>query len=238
VIGLRRTERLRARRPDPDKIEEIRAALEGALISVTAELPVFAGVRVIRTRTTGTAAVREWPITGIDKGVLVSPAMSPSNTGLVEVLVNAFKSWLADDVRRQFNVRDRPVVRIAESRYPVGYWRRVNELARDIGGEAVLVVPFEPIGRNISEWLYGRPENRPSGLRVEWRAGRRSGGGTEYDATVEGIEVYMDRLEANRSMLFGRTSLRSIVHSPLQSGHLVDIDFVRRRKSEAIRLRR
>jgi hypothetical protein len=149
--------------------------------------------QVIHSRAAATV-VHELPTTGVDKGELTSPIMSPGNTGLVDAIVTGFRECLEDRVRRDFNRRRRRVIRMAPSGYPERYWQKVVEYGRSFANEVVLLVPFEPIGRDISGWLYGHADNRPNNLRIEWLQGRQSGGGVAYDGTIEGIDVYLTSL--------------------------------------------
>jgi hypothetical protein len=224
AIERRREERLRTRAVDPAKLAALREALEAVLGAVGGSLTVFERYQIRRTELPPDKP-DEWTIDGIDKGQLMTPAMSPANTGLDEAIVGWFPEHLANLIQREFGRRRRRTVRIACSAYPRRYWQTVVEHAARFVQGAVLLVPFDPIGRNISEWLYGHAADRPEHLSVEWLEGRPSGGGAGYVGTVEGLDVYTSQFPAERSRLFSKTTLRSVSYARLQSGNFVDIVF-------------
>jgi hypothetical protein len=89
--------------------------------------------------------------------------------------------------------------------------QRLEDNAADFGTDAVLLVPFDPIGSDVSTWTY-RPTNElPAGLHVEVRQNQPTGGGAGYVATVEGINVYTAQLPPDRVWLFSARTLRSIL---------------------------
>jgi hypothetical protein len=224
AIERRREERLRTLAVDPAKLAALREALEAVLGAVGGSLTVFERYQIRRSELPPDKP-DEWTIDGIDKGQLTTPAMSPANTGLEETIVGWFPEHLANLIQREFGRRRRRTVRIACSAYPRRYWQTVVEHAAQFVQGAVLLVPFEPIGRNISEWLYGHAADRPVHLSVEWLEGRPSGGGASYVGTVEGLDVYTSQFPAERSWLFSKTTLRSVSYARLQSGNFVDIVF-------------
>jgi hypothetical protein len=165
-------------------------------------------------------------VTGIDKGELVTPPLSPERTGLFENIVEWFIEHCGNLVWHSLSQRKRRRVRVAASRYPVGFWKKVIELAANFGTDAVLVVPFDPIGRDISTWTYQNPNDLPAGLHhVEFRQDQPTGGGLGYTATIEGINVYTARFPSERVWLLSARMLRSIRYARLPSGNLVDIAF-------------
>ena len=87
----------------------------------------------------------------------------------------------------------------------------------------MLLVPFDPIGRDISGWLYGQAANRPANLQVEWLKDHENGGGVGYVGTVEGIDVYVAQLPVHQSLVFSSRALRSITYATLPNGVLLDI---------------
>jgi hypothetical protein len=222
AIERRREERRRTRAVDPAKLAALREALEAALGAVGGYLTVFERYHIYRSELPPDTP-DEWTIDGIDKGQLMTPAMSPASN-LEEAIVGWFPEHLANLIQREFGRRRRRTVRIARSAYPRRYWQRVEHAARFVDG-AVLLVPFDPIGKNISEWLYGHAADRPAHLSVEWLEGRPSGGGASYVGTVERLDVYTSQLPAERSWLFSKTTLRSVSYARLKSDNFVDIVF-------------
>jgi hypothetical protein len=223
AIERRREERLRTRAVDPAKLAALREAFEAALGAVGDYLTVFERYQIRRSELPPDKP-DEWTIDGIDKGQLMTPAMSPASN-LEEAIVGWFPEHLANLIQREFGRRRRRTVRIARSAYPRRYWQTVVEHAARFVEGAVLLVPFDPIGRSISEWLYGHAADRPAHLSVEWLEGRPSGGGASYVGTVERLDVYTSQLPAERSWLFSKTTLRSVSYARLKSGNFVDIVF-------------
>jgi hypothetical protein len=223
VISLRRQERLKARPPDPEKIGKLRSNLEHAIGWVEGQLPVFRGF-LVGHAATPTQRTDQWRIRGIDKGELVTPPLSPERTGMFELIVDEFTAWRGLLAWNSFCRRKRQRVQIAASRYPVGFWNKVIELAADFGTEAVLVVPYDPIGGDISTWTIQQPDDLP-GLHIEYRQDQPTGGGFGYTATIEGINVYTAHFPPDRAWLFSARSLRSVRYARLPTGDLVDLAF-------------
>ena len=178
----------------------------------------------------------EWTIDGIDKGQLTTPAMSPTNTDLSEAIVSWFPEYQANLIRGEFGRHHHRAVRMARSAYPRRYWKMVAEHAARFVEGAVLLVPFDPIGRNLSERHYSHAAD-PAHPSIEWLEGRPSGGGASYVGTVDGLDVYASQLPAERSWLFSRTTLRSVAFARLQSGNFVDVVFEEGEDPQKSRLR-
>lgn len=224
AIEQRRGERLRARAVDPTKLAALREALERTLGAFGTHLPVFQGYQ-IRRKNLATDKPGEWIVNGIDKGQMTTPALAPPTTGLEEMIVSVFTQHLANLTRMEFGRHRHQTVRMACSAYPRRYWQTVVKHAAQFTDGAVLLVPFNPTGRNISERLYHHAAGLPADVRIERLEGRQSGGGASYVGTVEEIDVYTTQLPAERSWLFSRTTLRSVAYGRLQSGNFVDVVF-------------
>jgi hypothetical protein len=193
VISLRRLERLKARAPDPEKLRTLRDKLEHQMGGVEAQLPIFSGFHV------GPAEgpprkINPWSIAGINKGELVTPPLS-QDTGLFEAIADRFIQSRGHLVWNSFVRIRRKQVRVAASRYPLGFWKKVIELSTAVGPDPVLLVPFTPIGSDISRWRYNPA---PEGLNVEFRQDRPTGAGFGYGATIDGINIYTINLPSDR----------------------------------------
>ncbi len=221
VIGLRRLERLKARAPDPEKLGTLRDRLEYEMGGVEGQFPIFRGFHIGHAEGQP-RQTNSWKITGIDKGELVTPPLS-QDTGLFKAIAERFIQGRGKVVWQNFCQIRRKPVRIAASRYPVGFWKKVGELAVVVGPDPVLLVPFTPIGRDISNWQYNSPA--PEGLNVEIRPNQPTGAGFGYRATIDGVNVYTINLPSDRAWLFSAHMLRSIRYSSLPSGNLVDLSF-------------
>ena len=197
--------------------------LEHTVGGVEGRLPIFRGFLVGRA-TTPPQRTDRWQIGGINKGELVTPPLSPEQTGLFEVVVDGFIGSRGLLVWNSFCRLKRKQVHIAASRYPIGFWTKVIELAAEFGTEAVLVVPFDPVGHDISTWTIKQPDDLP-GLHIEYRQNQPTGGGFGYTATIEGISVYAAHFPPDRAWLFSARTLRSIRYARLPSGDLVDLAF-------------
>ena len=224
IIQSRRLERLKARPPDSDKLRNLRNNLEHVMGGVEGQLPTFGGFTVGHAANPAQRTDR-WQVGGIDKGELVTPPLSPERTDLFETIVGWFIEHRGNLVWQSFCQRRRQRVRIASSRYPIGFWKKVVKLAADFGTDAVLLVPFDPIGSDISTWTYRHGDDLPAGLHVEFRQNQPTGGGTGYVATVEGSKFYTAQLPADRVWLFSARTLGSILYARLPSGNLVDLVF-------------
>jgi hypothetical protein len=141
---------------------------------------------------------------------------------VIKAVAERFIQSRGQMVWNSFNRIRRRQVRVAASRYPVGFWSKVIEVAAGVGPDPVLLVPFNPIGNDISKWRYNAA---PGDLNVEFRQGQPTGAGFGYMATIDGINVYAIRLPADRAWLFSGRILRSVRYSRLVSGNLVDLTF-------------
>lgn len=220
IISLRRLERLKARAPDPEKLEALRDKLEYQMGGVEGQLPIFRGFHVGRAEGQP-HQINPWTITGINKGELVSPPLS-QDTGLFDAIVDRFIQWRGKLVWHRFLQIKRKQVGVAASRYPLGFWKKVLELSAVVGPDPVLLVPFTPIGRDISNWQYSPT---PEGLNIEFRQNQPTGAGFGYRSTIDGINVYTINLPSDQAWLFSGRMLRSIRYARLQGGNLVDLLF-------------
>lgn len=225
AMEQRRDDRLKARPVDQAKLDKIRESVEGSLGSIQEYLPVFRGFTIV-PGTDEPATVNRLTFTGIRKGELVTPFMS-SDTGLPGVFAQWVAEHLSGLVWRNFFSRPRRRIRIAQSRYPAGFWKKVIETAAPMGDDAVLLVPYQSIGDDLSHWLYSRADERPKDLNIKVKEGHPTGGGAGYLGTVQGsIDVFMyNGMPSDRALLLSAKALRSISHARLKNGHRIDITF-------------
>jgi hypothetical protein len=112
---------------------------------------------------------------------------------------------------------------------PLAFLLTPGEIHDLAGADALLtlLVPYDPIGKNLSNWLHARAAERPAGLRIDHLSGRGNGGGIAYEATVNDIDVYIaHQMPRDRAVLFSDMTLRSIEHMTVAAdGHIAEVTF-------------
>jgi hypothetical protein len=168
--------------------------------------------------------VKIWRINGIDKGALVDPPMSDQSHDVIRIAVDEFPKWLGNHVWSDFWKDGTEVVEIDESAYPQGYWNAVLRSVEQVGFDPALLVPYEPIGESISRWQYGQGRC-PDFIEIKRLARKPSGGGIAYEATVNGLDVFLAQFNADHSYLFSTRKLQSIIHRWVERDKFVTAEF-------------
>lgn len=225
TIEAQRMQRLLARPVDQGKLETFRWAFEDAMDGLK-DIHPFNHFNLRR----GAAACRpmqEWSCGEIDKAQLTTPPLAWSQTDLANSLAGWFQEFLVSHIWVSFGQRPKQFIRMPAAGYPKEFWRLVGEQAALVGGKPVLFVPYDPIGKDLWNWLYARAAERPAGLEINHVSGRGNGGGIAYQATVNGIDVYIERqMPHDRAILFADMALRSIEHMTVAAdGHIAEVIF-------------
>jgi len=223
VIDAERLKRLEARPVDLDKIEEIRVAIEAALLKDPAQPLFFRDVRVERGACEEGADLSEVRFQGIAKAELIEPPMAPTVLGFDELLMSGS---LEDAERRVwigFAQRPRTEVTVGAKAELEAFWGEIAEYVEQVGPEPVLVLSRNAEGRVLRRFGYGLTRDRPN-LMIERRPDDESGGA--YIATVEGVDVFGADFTPGVAWLFSARALRRIRYGELDvPGRFVDVSF-------------
>jgi hypothetical protein len=225
TIEAQRKQRLLDRPVDQAKLETFRRAFEDAMDSLKSVNP-FARFN-LRRGAAASGALQEWSCDGLDKAQLTTPPLAWPQTDLPNSLAGWFQESLVSRIWMSFGQRPKQFIRMPTAGYPDEFWRLVEERAALVGGKPVLLVPYDPIGENLSNWLYARAAERPAGLRIDYLSGRGNGGGIAYEATVNGVDVYIaHQMPRDRAVLFSDMALRSIEHMTIAAdGRIAEVTF-------------
>lgn len=209
TIEAERLRRLTDSPVDPEKIEQIRLAIEASLLAGPAHVPFFRHVPV--DTVAGQEEGRQIEVTfNLGKAQLVEPMME-SSANFAEFAATATRERASVHVWRAFCERPREVVAIASGVETEEYWQEVLKRAGQVGPQPLLVVSRRAEGRLIQNRLY-RQAAIPN-LRVEYE--RQDEPNASYIVTVEGIEVHGADFEPGRAWLFSARSLRAVRYSTL-----------------------
>lgn len=213
AMETRRTQRLRGLPLDAQKMEALRVMLLSAQISVDDELFLFKNLHIKQSQSQG-SEIKEFSVGTVDKGDLSDPNMSASSPGLEELIASMFREYLAREIRWKFFRQPRKVIQIAAD-YPGDYWQQVETEHALMGVPAALLVPYDPIGVDITSWMYGQPEGKPDRVRIE-HLNRGNGGGLGYIATINDLDVYTaSDIEKHISLLVPTDAGASITYSKI-----------------------
>jgi hypothetical protein len=159
----------------------------------------------------GTIPVFEFEFGVMDKGAFTLPDMSGlSFEELPPIFTDILRQKLTDLVFGELYHRPKRVVAVDVTESTKSFWQQVIDEASTVGPEPMILVPFSPIGEEISTALYLSGGQTPSGLNVKRDASIPSGGGTNYLGTVEGILVYGTQALTKQAILCSGQLLRSI----------------------------
>ncbi len=218
-----RLERLKARPIDAAKIEQLRAAMEVAILTTPATIPFFRHVPVEEGTSEGEGVISDVTVSGIAKAQLVDPPMESPGSNFEEFLVGTVKRGAGDHIWGAFRSRARQIVEVAAAVEEEAFWREVAKLAREVGPDPLLVVSRQAEGRSFRRFFHGGAENATS-LQV----GRKpqEDRGQFYIATVEGIDVYSADFPQGTAWLFSGCALRAIRYSALdEEGRYLALSF-------------
>ncbi len=220
VIYEQRTERLRERPIDQEKWNALTEVLSSALAP---ELYCLRDYRVERMREQA-PAVMEWRITGINKASFVTPSMEWESGGdLVRLIQDAFRNNLTRQVWGSLFRRRPKSVQVDGS--DDDFWNAVADGAQRVGHPAALLTAYDPIAATVFHWIHGPADQRPAGRRIEHVQGHRSGGGTGYVGTVDGVEVFSADVEEHHSYLFSALMLESVSYRLVTPDDFVSAEF-------------
>jgi hypothetical protein len=220
VIQEQRTQRLRALPIDSEKWNALAETLSNSL---NPELYCFRDFSVERVHEQA-ASVLEWRMTGIDKGVFVTPSMSWQNASdLSRPIVDGLQNYLTFHLWRSWRDRPREALRIEGS--DEGFWDEVAQNAQRVGLPAALLTDYDPFGAILSRWTNSAPDRHPAGRHIEYVRGHPSGGGTGYIGTIDGVEVFTADVEEGHSYLFSARMLEAISYRLVTPDNFVSVEF-------------
>jgi hypothetical protein len=95
-------------------------------------------------------------------------------------------------------------------------------------GHAALLVAFDPIGNDVSKWVYALTGEAPSGVQVVHLPDRASIGDGGYLATVNGLDVHvLPDMPGDRAILFSKAALRAIEYRSVDPARrIAEVEFV------------
>ena len=101
------------------------------------------------------AEVRRHGFGNIDKGLFVSPPMSEMSVdNLLSMTIQIERENLAADVWQEFSGRQPEQHSLDFTATQSDRWRAILDRAPTVGSRPTLLVPFEPLGEEISYWIY------------------------------------------------------------------------------------
>ena len=235
-LANQRFERLRAMPVDSAKIDRIRDAIRTGLLAHGPEIFPFYGYEIYRGVSIA-SELRVHDFGDIDKGQLVSPAMSDaSEDDPLSITVRIEREYLARDVWQEFSLRTREQHSLDISAPTVNRWRTILDQTPRVGPRPTLLVPYEPFAEELSSWAYLR--ERPQEFDVEHVDGMPSGGGVGYVGTINGVHVYQFNGPSNRAILCSGQCLRSVTYQLLPDrDDLVDVSLEEREDPTKSRFR-
>jgi hypothetical protein len=226
VFKSLRTERIRNARLDESRMSLVRRMMSEAVRARGPSLTCFSDYP-IQVEFSGEIAAMETEFGFIDRGAFTEPAMSQlSFDDLPSYFVEALRQYLTNVVLYELGRRPKRVIPVDISEGTTALWKSVFAEASAVGSELVIIVPFAPIGEEISTALYLSGGQTPSGLNVTREASIPTGGGTNYLGTVEGILVYGIQ-RTKQAILCPRNLLRSISYAVVHGlDDIADFTFV------------
>jgi hypothetical protein len=220
AIQEQRTRRLRALPIDWGKWNALTEAMSNAL---DPELYCFQDFRVERIREQASTSV-EWRLNNIDKANFVTPSMSWESTGdLNRLIVEMFRKHLTSYVWWSFSQRPRESLQIDDP--DDSFWNAVAQNSQRVEPSATLLTDYDPIGANVSHWIYSPVDERPAGRGIAYMQGHPSGGGTGYVGTIDGVKVFTTDVEESHSYLFSALMLEAVSYRLVTPDAFVSVEF-------------
>jgi hypothetical protein len=161
VIEAERLKRLKARPIDPVKLERIRAAIEAALLTETAEAPFFEGVQVGGAAREEAAEWRDMLFNGIGKAQLTDPPMESPTSRFEELFVSGSRGMAGSQSWNAFCQRTRIATTVSSRAEEEAFWREIAPLVGQVGADPVLVVSWAAEGRALQRFMYAAPAVPP-----------------------------------------------------------------------------
>jgi hypothetical protein len=225
VIEAQRLERLKQRPVDPAKLERMRVAVEGALLTAPADISFFRDFELSgRPHADGTD-LRDYTVSinGIGKGELVDPPMEPESSNLIEIVAKMACQGAANRVWGLFTRRPRESMTVAGRIEEEAFWRTIAQTVRRVGPEPVLLVSRQASSRLHHRFLYPAQADKPN-LKIERKPREDTGG--FYIATVEGVDIYSADFDPGTAWLFSARALHAVTYAALDAkNHRVDLTF-------------
>jgi hypothetical protein len=203
--------RLKARRVDADRLEQVRRAIETALLDDPAEISFFRDVRIARAPSETTADVKEISFNGIPKAQFTNPPMEAVSTHFEQQFVAISKERCGRFAWNAFCGRARIPINLQLKPTDEAFWVEIAPLLRQIGTNAVLVLAkaeSEAIRRVMRA---SRTDRGP--LKIERRPYR----GDFYIGTIEGIDVFSSAFPAGTAWLFSESALNKILYGKVEA---------------------
>ena len=185
AIENQRLERLKARSVNADKLEDIRAAIETALLSEPAEAPFFLDVQVGRTFSLEDPEIHEIPFNGVPKARFIEPPMEAPSAHFREMFVSGSREAAGRFAWHTFCRRARVSHSFKSRPEQEAFWGKIAPLIAQVGAKPVLVLS-QTEGQAMRRVMRAAPADRAE-LRIERRPRTEIGG--SYIGTIEGVDV-------------------------------------------------
>jgi len=209
-IARRRRERLLTQPVDPGAMEELRAAIEAAILDDTPVVPLFDQVELFDAAE-GEGDRRQVTFTGIPKGRLVRPEMEPQSDHWTEFIAKRSSEMALSYVRDVFARRPRVPVDVAAPPESRIFWDAMPELVRRVGRRPVLIVAKQDSRRLLNAMRFGRSDPL-TGLNVTHERVARERG--RHALTIEGVEIFALGIEPGTAWLTSARHLARIGYAP------------------------
>ncbi len=223
VIETHRTERITGRPVDPAKLEQLRAAIEEAVLEEPAQVPIFRDFKTVKGGQT--CAADEFSVIwgNVSKASLLEPPMENESSNFGETLAKAVANSAGERAWNSFVKRPREDINITARVEDSAFWLEIAKLTPRISEQPALVVSRAAEGRTVRRLLYPR-EGVTSMLRVEQK--QREGRRGDYIATVEGVDVFGGNFTQGVCWLFSGRALRTVRYASLDAaGHHVTLAY-------------
>ncbi|WP_157016636.1 hypothetical protein [Mesorhizobium xinjiangense] len=220
-----RERRLTERPVDGKKIEQLRSAIDQALLTPPASIhSFFRGYGLGSEETTDSAEAFEFRITGIKKGQLVEPPMDFDMVSSTESLANMTCNNAARHIWASLTRRPRENLELDFQIQELGFWRGVVQAAGRVGPDPVLLISNREEGRVLRRrFIYVRGDEKPP---VNVVRKPRDDTGDLYIATIDGIDVHGADFEPGIAWLFSARSLQAVTyHAVGDSNRHVELSF-------------
>ncbi len=224
TIERAREKRITERSVDGKKIEQLRSAIDQALLTRPASIhSFFRGYGLCSEETTEGGEAFELRIPGVKKGQLIEPPMDFDIVGSTESLANMTCNHAAKHIWASFTRRPRENLELDFQVQELGFWRGVVQAAGRVGPDPVLLVSNREERVLRQRIIYVRGDEKP---RVNVVRKPQDDTGGLYIATIEGIDVYGVNFEPGIAWLFSARSLQVVTyHAVSDTNRRVELSF-------------